>query len=229
VDLLYFATRRLRFIQTLYESAVGPFRETKRQIAAGEPPYVDTRNPEDYDGEPAFLSEWEDADDAAMVVGHWCLCMVQATLQAYLRDCIGPLGSLWWNSSELRRRIGRKQGNWFQRYRMLFLEDLGVDWQHGPVPLVDLEQLNLTRDDLIHNIDMMSFNVKRVENHAEQFPIGLFTDDLWQGLGIERVRVDEDRLVLAIHLVTKFCGWLEGIRCGYPQYINKSISAEAQP
>jgi len=226
VDLLYFATRRLHFVQNLYDSAIAPFEEIKRQVKAGEPPYIDGRDPEHCDGEPLYLSEWEDADDSVMVVGHWCLCMVQATLQAYLQDCVGPLGSLWWNSSELRRRLSQKQGNWFQRYRVLFRDDLGIDWERGPVPIADLEQLNLTRDDLIHNIDMRSFSVERVDKHAERYPIGLFTDDLWQGLSMERVRIDRDKLAFAIRLVEEFCTWLDGIRCGYPRYI-RGIRAEA--
>lgn len=218
VDLLYFATQRLRFVQNLYQTATTPFRDLKEQIWVY-----------DSDGDPVFLSEWEDADGAVTVVGYWCLCMVQATLHAYLRDCIAPLGSLRWNSSELRTRLERKKKekkgkNWFDRYRLVFLEDLGVDWERGPVSPADLEQLNLTRNDLTHNIDLMDFGVNRVESHAERFPIGLFTDDLWQSHGIERVTVDKDRLDLAIRLVTEFCTWLDGIRCGYPAYI-KSIQA----
>ena len=100
-----------------------------------------------------------------------CLCMVQASLQAYLRECIGPLGSYWRNAEELQLELSKKQGkSWFGRYRLLFL-DLGIDWEKGPVPLSDLEQLNLTRDDLIHNIDMMSLNVERIEKKSPQFAI----------------------------------------------------------
>lgn len=77
------------------------------------------------------------------------------------------------DSSKLQTCVGQKKGNWFQRYRLLFLDDLGVEWERGPASLADLEQLNLTRDDLIHNIDMMSFTVERVEKQAERFPTGL--------------------------------------------------------
>ncbi len=57
----------------------------------------------------------------------------------------------------------------------------------------------------------------RDEKHVEKFPIGLFTDELWYGLGMERVRVDKKKLMLAIELVEKFCAWIDGIRCTYPK------------
>ena len=226
MDLLHFLTQRLRFIQNLYDSAIRPFEETKRQIDAGEAPYVDESDPKDYDGEPRFLAEWQAAEDAIMVVGHWCLCMVQATLQTYLRDCVSPLGVLWWDSSELKTQLSQKRGNWFERYRLLFLDDLYIDWNTGPVPLADLEQLNLTRDDLIHNIDMGTFSVERVDKHAERFPTGLFIDDLWRGSVVERVRIEKDKLALAIRLVTEFCTWLDSIRCEYPRYVDAMLAGE---
>jgi hypothetical protein len=230
LDLQYFLTRRLRFVQNLYDSSVGPFEEKKCQIEAGKPPYVDKRNPEDGDSEPPFLEEWQEADDSVMVVGHWCLCMVQASLVAYLKGCTSLGGSYWWDATQLEASLGAKKGkNWFERYRLLFLDDLGIDWERGPVSLADLEQLNLTRDDLVHPIDIMSFSVARDEKHAQRFPSGLFVDDLWRGLGIERVRIDKDKLVLAIQLVTTFCVWLDGIRCQYPRYVKALTAGEPWP
>jgi hypothetical protein len=227
MDLLYFLKERLDFILKLYDSAVSPFEGTIRKIREGEPPYVDTRDPEYADG-PAFLEEYQEADDSVMVIGHWCLCMVQASLQAYLRECIGPLGSLWWNPEALQAELSRKQGKtWFGRYRLLFL-DLGIDWEEGPVLLSDLEQLNLTRDDLTHNIDMMSFNVERVQNHAKRFPRGLFTDELWQEFSVDRIKVDREKLALAIRLVSAFCAWLDEIRRTYPRYIKGLTPAEPE-
>jgi len=229
MDLLHFLNRRLSFIQNLYDSAIVPFEETKRQINDGEPPYIDNRHPDDYDGEPLFLEEWQEADDSTTVVGHWCLCMVEATLQTYLRDCISPVGSCWWKPSELKARLNQKKSrgrHWFERYRLLFLNHLEIDWKKGPVSLSDIEQVNLTRNDLIHQVDMLSFSIKRDEKHAKKFPNGLFTDDLWHGLGMERLRVNREKLELAISLVRNFCTWLDGIRCEYPRYIKAMAAGE---
>ena len=219
MDLIYFLESRLTFIQNLYHSATAPFEETKRKIDNGEPPYVDTRDPEDAD-EPAFLVKWQEADESVTVIGHWCLCMVQASLQAYLKESISPSGSLWWNSQDLRTALSQKQGrSWFGRYTLLFRDELGVDFAAAPVAISDLEQLNLTRNDLIHNVELLSETVLRSEEHAQRFPIALFTDELWNQVGIERIKVTEDQLNVAIRLVREFCTWLDGIRCDYPRWL----------
>ena len=87
MDLLYFLKTRLRFIEQLYDGAAAPCVETKRQIEAGEQPYVDNRDPEYYDGEPAFLTEWQQADDSVIVIGHWCI----STCGGATSDIIDPL------------------------------------------------------------------------------------------------------------------------------------------
>lgn len=169
--------------------------------------------------EPAFLREWEEADDCVTSIGYWSLCLIQACLYRYLKDCIGPRGAFWWDSEALEAELGRKNRNVgiFERYRLLFLDDLGVDWRNGPVNLSDLEQLILTRHDLIHNADLFTLRVERDTNHAKRFPSGLFVDDRFTEMGIEWVRITESRLNLAIRLVSEFCAWLENIRCNYPR------------
>ena len=230
MDLLYFLNRRLAFVQKLYDSTVGPFEERKRQIEVGEAQYVYAGDPDDYDGDPPFLEEWQEADDSVMVIGHWCLCMVQASLQTYLQESISPYGSYWWKPAALMALVGRKKADSkFQRYRVLYRDHLGVDWERGPVSIADLEQLNLTRNNLIHPIDNTSFSVKRDEKHAERFPTGLFTDDLWKNLDIQRIRVDRGKLELAIKLVTEFCTWLDAIRCQYPEYIRAVEAGKPWP
>ncbi|MBZ5672406.1 MAG: hypothetical protein LAO04_22125 [Acidobacteriia bacterium] len=222
MDLLYFLESRLTFIRNLYGSATSPFEETKRRIEAGEAPYADTRDPEHVD-EPAFLAEWQEADDSIAVVGQWCLCMVQACLQSYLKECISPAGSVWWDPQRLRSALSQKQaGSWFGRYKLLFSEELGIEFTAAPVSLPDLEQLNLTRNDLIHNVDLLSETVERSEEHAQRFPRALFTDDLWAAVGLDRIRIGNDQLGVAIRLVRDFCTWLDGIRCNYPQWLRDS-------
>jgi hypothetical protein len=73
----------------------------------------------------------------------------------------------------------------------------------------------------------MSLTVSRTKQHAERFPDGLFTDELWtrddlKMFGIDTLKVDKGKLSLAIKLTEEFCEWLEGIRCRYPQYIKQT-------
>jgi hypothetical protein len=155
-----------------------------------------------------------------MVIGHWCLCMVQAALKAYLKEFTSARGAIWWKPKVLLDRlINKKAGNWFGRYRLLFLDDLGIDWNNAPVPVSELEQVNLTRDDLIHNMDIFTVHVERLDQHIDRFPTGLFTDELWSAAGMERVKIDGAKLQLAIDLVRKFCAWLEDFRLNYPRRV----------
>jgi hypothetical protein len=98
---------------------------------------------------------------------------------------------------------------WFDRYRLFFLENLRVDWNDGPVPLAELEQLNLTRNDFEHNVDVSTFVVKRDAQHAAKYPEGLFTDELWTPLGFSKLKIDRPGLDKAIHIVVDFCEYLE--------------------
>jgi len=219
MDLLYFLRERLTFIRNLYDSATLPFEETIRKIENGEPPYIETWGYEDA-GEPQFLAEFQEADNAVTVIGRWCLCMVQASLHAYLSESITPAGSVWWDSEALQKALPlKKGGSWFGRYELLFREELGIDFNDGPVKLSDLEQLNLTRNDLLHNFDLFSERITRSKDHAQRFPVALFTEELWVGLGVEEIKVTSDKLILAIELVRSFCKWLDGIRCKYPVWL----------
>lgn len=154
---------------------------------------------------------------------------MQASLQAYLKAYVGQSGAYWWNAKRLEKKLRDKprKASWFEKYRLLFLDDLGIDWNSGPVSLDQLEQLNLTRNDLNHNLDVMSLIVSRTKEHAARFPVGLFTDDLWareslKVFGIDHLKVDRTKLSLAVTLVEEFCTWLEGIRCRYPHYIKET-------
>jgi len=42
--------------------------------------------------------------------------------------------------SDLPERLASKKAkSWFERYRLLFLDDMGIDWHKGPVKLDDLD------------------------------------------------------------------------------------------
>src|SRR5713226_1815854 len=218
MDVLYFLQRRLRFTSNLYDQAGAPFRETIRKIEAGELPYVDPRNPE-YDdvSEPFFLEQYQEAAESIEVIGHWCLCMVYASLKAYLDGFITQMARNFRNGSKLRQLLAEKKAkNWFERYRLLFLEDMGIDWHKGPVKLSELEHLNLARDDVTHNVDVMSMYVYRTERHAARYPKGLFVDEVWMNLNLGgRIKVGRDELTSGLRMVDDFCAWLEDIRIHY--------------
>ena len=75
MDLAYFLNQRLTFVEYFHTNTTASFENIKNKIEAGEPPYVDTRHPDDPDDEPAFLEEWERADAAITITGAATRCV----------------------------------------------------------------------------------------------------------------------------------------------------------
>lgn len=141
MNLQCFVDERLKFIRYFYEQTVSLFEQTKRKIEAGEPPYVDTRDPA-YADEPAFLEEWEDADAAVNIVGATCLQLLQTTLHSFLNQYMREIGGVH-PIPGLRKR---KKESWFESYRTFFLDELKIDWTASGADIALLEQVNLTRN-----------------------------------------------------------------------------------
>lgn len=211
---------RLGFIQSLYERSSAPFREMMRQIEAGEEPYVDRRDPENYD-EPAFLAEWLDANESVHVLGQWSLGMVQAAFKAYLQQFLEDMES--WNGFEnLKGKLSNKKGNWFQKYQLLFGEDLKIELKRSPVDVDTLEQIILTRNDFEHNSDLFSTSVYQSDDHAKKYPESLFIDDdyLFESRYARvPLKVNREKLDTAINAVMGFCEFLDGIRADYHEHL----------
>ncbi len=231
MDLLWFLRRRLEFINKLYDQTTLSFQEIVRKINAGEAPFVDTRNPEYQDvSEPMFLDEYQEAGESIEVIGHWCLCMVYASFKAYLAEYVSEMARDYRGLGDLKEKLmARKNMNWFERYRLSFLEDMGIDWHKGPVKLSELEHLNLARDDVTHNVDVMSMYVYQTERHAARYPKGLFVDEVWMNLNLGgRIKVGRDELTSGLRMVDDFCAWLEDIRIHYRAHIRATEAPDKE-
>jgi hypothetical protein len=238
MDILWFLKQRLEFIDRLYNDSTASFREKMRKIEAGERPYEDQRHPE-YDNvsEPPFQDEWQDANEAVDVVGYWCLNMVQASLKAFLEEYVNDMASYYQPLSAAKAELANtKARSWFERYRLLFLNYFRIDWELGPVNIKDLEQINLTRDDLTHNINVTTHTVYQTEKHAKRFPKGMFTDtanadEVWMklfGLG-GKITVGRDQLTQALGLVYGFANWLDSFRINYAAHLRTLAEGESAP
>jgi hypothetical protein len=163
LDLLH---TRLDFVQYFYATGVKPFAEIKRKIEASEEPYVDWRDPEWADDEPAFLREHENADIGAELVGVSVLAFIQAVFHAYLERMVVELGG-----EQLLHRVSQMgKGSSFQNYRELFLQ-CNIDWAGSGVDLDFLEQSILTRNDFMHNVDLLSAYVYQGGSHYRKHPL----------------------------------------------------------
>jgi hypothetical protein len=102
---------KLQFLRTFYQLTTEPFSEIKRKIDAGEEPFVDRRNPEDYD-EPAFLTEWQDADQGLKLQQQVCLNLLQRSFREFLDSTVQQCGG--------KPQKPKRGECWFDTYKAWF-------------------------------------------------------------------------------------------------------------
>ncbi len=210
MDILAGLRGKLRFIERHYAAASEPFRETIRKIEAGEdpfePPPFDPETATDF--EPPFLEEWQDATESLNIEGQAALKLVQSALRKYVESFV--------NAYKIPLLQKGKQ-DWFERFKKYFLEAYGIDWDAGPVPVSELEEVNLARNDSVHQEDPLGMARRQSKEHARRFPAGLFVDDFdkrfhadnsWPG----RIEVTDAGLREAIRRVESFCEFLDSRR-----------------
>jgi hypothetical protein len=200
---------KLRFIERHYAAASAPFRETKRKIDAGEDPF----EPRPFDAEtatdfrPPFLQQWQEANESLNIEGEVALQFVQGALREYLSSFINLHGDPLTASGK----------NWRRLYRKHFLETHGIDWEEGPVPLDELEEVNLARNDVEHGGEPFGKTQRLPKDNGLRFAAGRFVDEIekqvllasgqsWPG----RIKVTEAGLKETIRRVETLC---EFLRC----------------
>ena len=82
MDLNYFLSERLKFVQYFYENATKSFHETIRSIENQEAPYEPYY---DESGEPQYLTEWLDAQTGVQSAGMAALSMYSSSLNVKFR------------------------------------------------------------------------------------------------------------------------------------------------
>ncbi|WP_153076294.1 hypothetical protein [Paraburkholderia bonniea] len=213
MDVAWFLNRRLDFIRQLYAQSSAPFVDRRTKIENGEEPFVP---PYSEDGEPPFLLEWQEASDSIDVLGHACMCMLSSALQAYLhtrhklhcRDL----------TEDERKRVFRR--GWVRGYNRIFALAFGISFRDGPVPIVVLEDIVLTRNSIQHDVEITSIKAK----HADRKPgvaRSVFLDarevdlldrldpDAKTWLAPPSVHVHQAALVASMDTVERFVAWLD--------------------
>jgi hypothetical protein len=89
MDLPHGLREKRRFIESMYEQATVSFVETKRKIenSQGEFNYSGW-DPDSFDGDPPFLTEWQEADEALNLQGQACVSLVQSGLKECRDGCL---------------------------------------------------------------------------------------------------------------------------------------------
>jgi hypothetical protein len=198
---------KLRFIERHYAAASAPFRETKRKIDAGEDPF----EPPPFDAEtatdfrPPFLQQWQEANESLNIEGQVAIDLVRAALREYLSSFINLYGDPLTASGK----------NWLRLYRKHFLATHGIDWEEGPVPIDDLEEVSLERNDVERCGDRFGMTRRPTKDRELSLPVSRFVDEIekqvfqasghsWPG----RIEVTDSGLKEAIRRVETLCEFL---------------------
>ena len=206
MDLLYFVDERLGFIRYFYEKAAGVFDEMKRKIEDHEEPFDDPGFGSEYNDEPPYLEEWENADAAANITGATALDLLQSTFHSFLHEYMREIGG----SHLIPRLREMKKGSWFGNYRELFRQVLNIEWEKSGADIQFLEQVILTRNDFSHNVRLGNLTPYQTDEHSKKYPQSAFADPRWKRLFPRTpLLVPKEKVNQAIEVVHRLCEYLE--------------------
>lgn len=214
MDVLYFFQERTRFIRRFYNTAAQPFETIQVAIEKELPPFDDP--PYSEDSEPAFLSEWLEADEALEILGRTCLSMLYPSLQLYFQTwerqlCIQV-------EKEERKRIFKK--GIINGYLQIYEQVLGISRKDSPADLELIEQITLARHRDQHPEQITTMRVTHSEKDRKKHPNPFFmnesdsamiADQKMAGISFfaPTVHVSREHLTTAIEEVEKLTEWLE--------------------
>jgi hypothetical protein len=184
----------------------------------GEPPYEPPEFDPDYDDtDPPFLTEWLEADEFTDVIGQACISIVHSCLKDYLTGVIERSGMTAEAEKFIsqRRNVVRGESS-LGRHLAFIAEVYSIDWTQSPVPIAELEEINLARNDIQHGRSASGLSRYQSEQHTQRFPLGLFIDDHERSLkamgrahSFTLVHVSAEALKEAIQRVDGFCTFVE--------------------
>lgn len=210
MDVYFFLKQRTDLIRHFYETASAPFIETKRCIENKLPPFDDP--PYDDSGEPAFLSEWLQADIEHELVGRAAVSMLSEALKQFFvtwERCIWlkpPCAKCFKKAFEAGFIVG---------YIECFTEGFNLNWSTCPADLDILKQVVLARNRAQHP-DLVLDHLPHDEKSLQAYPKPFFvrpedenldpdaTNFLSPTIHISRVKLWE-----AIHHVEQLAIWLQ--------------------
>jgi len=209
MDIEFFLKERTKFTRYFHENASKPFIGIMDAIDNGDSPYDDP--PYSEDGEPPFLNEWLEANDAYNSIGLASLSMLSSALQLYL--------SCWadrFERSDNPLKRTNKKG-WLHAYKKI-TENFGVDYSQCPVDFEVIEQIVLARNRTQHEEDITSNRIQHSKKDLSRHPSPHFVSDLdrktllkddnswWM---MPQVYIDKEKLEGTVQVIEKFCFWLE--------------------
>lgn len=217
MDAAFFLGRRTRFIPRYFAAAIAPFREIQRKIDAAESPYDEP--PAGFDpeyGEPAYLEEWIEADEAAQVVGWSAISLLGDSLKLYFKALEQQLR---FELSADGKTIAKKAG-FVAAYQAAIGEILDTDWTDCPVQFDVIEQIVLARNRAQHGEHLSMLGARHDSKTLAKHQDLIFANEnelkMWVAEGADpetwmgpRLEISRESLGTAIVEVQKLADWID--------------------
>lgn len=228
MDIQFFLNQRLDFIRQLFANGAAPFEERKRLIEAEEAPY---EPPYSEDGEPAFLTEWLEADASIQVLGSSCISMISASLQVYLKEWQRRLGAAPGPSLD---KVFRKQG-WPNGYKAFYQAHGSESFDNGPFDFSLIVELVLARNSIQHPDSLVFDTPRYTDEDLAKMPSPFFVSDREKDVLAEiseegrgwlcrpNIHITTDKFTHALAEVRAFVEWLEdqGEKIMHKRYLER--------
>jgi hypothetical protein len=107
------------------------------------------------------------------------------------------------------------KGSWFAKYKEVFGQ-LGINWEASGANLVQIEQVFLTRNDMMHQDGL--WLVLQSETHFRKYPDSAFAnpidliasvDENGERVGPLHIEINRDQITQSIAEITKLCRYIE--------------------
>lgn len=209
--------QRTDLIRHFYDAASAPFVETKRCIQDELPPFDDP--PYDDSGEPAFLSEWLQADVEHELVGRAAVSMLSEALKQFFVT----LERRTWTKPPCAKCFKKAfESGFVAGYIECFTEGFALDLSTCPADLDILKQVVLARNQAQHS-DLVLDHLPHNEKSLQAYPRPFFVDPKDEGLDATAtnflsptIHISREKLLEAIGHVEQLACWMNrpGFRGG---------------
>ena len=210
MDIFWFLKHRTAFIRSFYKRASQPFVDTKEQINNSAPPF--DKPPFDESGDPPYLEEWQDAEDALEVLGQMCLSCLTTALQLYLRETVG----------KVRQRVGAnatvpplQQKRGFAGYETWF-GNFDIQFQCARANIQLIREIISTRNLIQHPESIALMHAHQRDADHKRFRRPFFAHPIEKAIADRAPQfeprllwIGSEALTTAVDEVERFCQWLE--------------------
>jgi hypothetical protein len=219
MDVLYFLKERTRFIRKFYDVAEATFTEIKRKIRDGEPPFDEY--PPGFDpeyGEPPFLEDYQDADDAQEFIGQSGVSFLSASLKLFLDEMRHDIARFKGpRAAMLDEKYASKRG--FLAANKKWFGEIGIDFEASGADLAIIEEVVLTRNLAQHPQSIASLNLRLRGKQVKRRPFPWFVHEFERhGVDPENLQdlerfswmlsITRDKFLQAVDEVDKLCAYI---------------------